>query len=120
MINYSIPKEFILKNSFIVRAKDSDQNAGEAIFSRSQEGQEGGNVGIWQALVNVNKSYLRQGIGSGLLTTGDSYIHKHHPNDVREFNNQRAPEGYGYKRYTDRITDTQLISFEGNCLRFRP
>lgn len=40
--------------------------------------------------------------------------------EAREFNNLNAEVSFGYKKYTDKIPDEKIISFEENRLRFRP
>ena len=86
MINYLIPDKFIQENSFLVQARDGKHLAGEAIFSRERESINW----FWRARVDVKTKYRKQGIGSKLLTMGDSYIAENYPNDVREFNNLNA------------------------------
>ena len=118
MIDYSIPEEFITENSFLVQAHDEGELTGEAKFWREREL----NIGVWKARVDVKDKpkYRKKGIATNLLITGDDYVEHHFPNDIREFENLNAEAGFSYSEYTDSIGNEQIISFEGNQLRFKP
>lgn len=105
-------KNILSQKAFSVVVKVGNKIAGEALFYEKQD-----EPGVFGGRVDIKEKYRQQGLATAALQEGDRIIHNEFPNAKRRFLdiNKRS-----YKKYTDGISDEQLIEMGDKGILFKP
>jgi hypothetical protein len=98
--------------SFSVTVKVDNRIAGEALFYEKAD-----EPGVFGERVDIKEKFRGQGLATMALQEGDKIVHNEFPGANRRFLdiNKRS-----YKRYTDGISDDQLIEMGDKGILFKP
>ena len=105
-------KSIIGPKSFSVVVKVDNKTAGEALFYEKVD-----EPGVFGERVDIKEKFRGQGLATMALQEGDRIVHNEFPNAKRRFLdiNKRS-----YKKYTDGISDEQLIEMGDKGILFKP
>lgn len=85
---------------------------GEVLFFETQPGSH-----VWGERGDVIPEYRHQGLGTQALIIGDRHLRETCPGDMRVFINN---SGLPANTYLNTIAPEQLVSYEGNEVKFYP
>lgn len=105
-------KKIFGPKSFAVVVKVDGKTAGEALFYERDD-----EPGVFGERVDIKTNFQGRGLATMALQTGDQIMREEFPEAKRRFNDKR---GFPYTRYTDGITDEQIIDIDNDGVVFKP